>query len=87
MKDPLLAKSWAEPNAAPLPRTLVGHTACVLSAVTALFGQPDAPTRLAESWLRFFGLARSEFPRFLRHLRVAAAGHDWGKANRGSRMR
>jgi CRISPR-associated endonuclease/helicase Cas3 len=53
----------------------------VLNAVTALFGQPDAPTRLAESWLRFFGLARGDFPRFLRHLRVAAAAHDWGKAN------
>jgi CRISPR-associated endonuclease/helicase Cas3 len=83
MNDPLLAKSWTGPVAsAPLPITLVGHTACVLRAVTALFGSEGAPTRLAESWLRFFGLAEGDFLRFLHHLRVAAAAHDWGKANR-----
>jgi CRISPR-associated endonuclease/helicase Cas3 len=82
MKDPLLAKSWTGPVAsAPLARTLVGHTICVLGAVSALFGRQQAPTRLAYSWLRFFGLAEADFPRFLRHLVVAAAVHDWGKAN------
>ncbi len=82
MKDPLLAKSWKGPVAeAPFAITLVGHTACVLRAVAALFGHGKCPTRLAKSWLRFFGLAEADFPRFLRHLRVAAAVHDWGKAN------
>ena len=84
MIGPLLAKSWSDPTATPpQARTLVGHTACVLRAVAALFGRAESPTRLAMSWLRFFGLTQAEFPSFLRLLRVAAAGHDWGKANDG----
>ena len=43
----------------------------------------EGPTRLGRSWLRFFGLDEADFGRFRRHLRVAAAAHDWGKANDG----
>ncbi|MGE3818121.1 MAG: CRISPR-associated helicase Cas3' [Isosphaeraceae bacterium] len=63
--------------------TLIGHAACVLAAVSALFGTPGNPTRLARSWLRFFGLVAEEFDRFLRHVIAAAVSHDWGKANDG----
>lgn len=90
MMKPLLAKSippWAvmqaDVDAGPAAWTLVGHTRNVLAAAHALFGSPGAVTRLARSWLRFFGLEESDHPRFLRHLRIAAAGHDWGKANQG----
>ena len=76
--DHLLAKS---PKKDLPPKTLIDHTRDVLAAVAALFGREGEPTRLARSWLRFFGLLESDFPRFLRHLRVAAAAHDWGKAN------
>lgn len=77
---PLMAKSGEVRE----ETTLVGHTRCVLTAVDALFSDDNGgPSRLGRSWLRFFGLAESEFPRFLKHLRVAAAAHDWGKANDG----
>ncbi len=83
MKDPLLAKSSKGGGASPpLPVTLVGHTRCVLRAANALFESEGGPTRLGRSWLRFFGLPEAEFSRFLRQLLVAAALHDWGKANR-----
>src|SRR4051794_40573043 len=88
--DHLLAKSQKQGFA---PKTLTDHTRDVLDAVEALFGQADKPTRLAESWLCFFGLAVADFGRFLRNLCVAgrflrnlcvaAAAHDWGKANDG----
>jgi len=81
--DPLLAKSRSTRDLGFLPEiTLIGHTSCVLAAVDALFGM-DSPTRLGRSWLRFFGLPDEDFNRFRRHLRVAAAAHDWGKANDG----
>ena len=66
--------------------TLVGHTRCVLGAVNALFTiEGEEPSQLARSWLRFFGLDTfpQAFARFMKHLRVAAAAHDWGKANDG----
>lgn len=82
MTAPLLAKSWpSEKGDPPHAVTLVGHTACVLTSIAALFGRTGSPKQLAESWMRFFGLAGTDFARFLRHLRVAAAAHDWGKAN------
>ena len=81
--NPLLAKSRPKQEAGFRPEiTLTGHTSCVLAAVEALFGSAE-PTRLGRSWLRFFGLVEADFGRFLRHLRVAAASHDWGKANDG----
>lgn len=80
----LLAKSRPKAGGvAPPEMLLVGHTACVLRAADALFGSDRGPTPLGRSWLRFFGLAEAEFARFRRHLRVAAAAHDWGKANDG----
>lgn len=79
----LLAKSLPKSGEVRPEITLVGHTRCVLAAVDALFGLQGRPTRLARSWLRFFGLPEQEFDRFRRHLRVAAAAHDWGKANDG----
>ena len=82
MVAPLLAKSKSRPQI-DMEITLTGHTKCVLWAIDALFGGKDSPTLLAKSWLRFFGLAEEDFPRFRRHLRVAAAAHDWGKANDG----
>jgi len=84
MSGRLLAKS--KPKHDPVIRdevTLIGHTACVLAAVDALFGPEGSPARLASSWLRFFGLDATDFDRFRRHLRVSAAAHDWGKANDG----
>ncbi|RUL82179.1 CRISPR-associated helicase Cas3' [Tautonia sociabilis] len=77
---PLMAKSGEGTD---LARTLVGHTELVLTAANALFGGPGGPTRLGRSWLQFFGINGSEFERFRKHLRVAAAAHDWGKANQG----
>jgi CRISPR-associated endonuclease/helicase Cas3 len=82
MHDTLLAKSKSGPNIVP-EITLTGHTDCVLRAVDALFLQEGAPTRLAGSWLQFFGLGVTDFGRFHSHLRVAAAFHDVGKANDG----
>ncbi len=64
-------------------KTLIGHTQDVLDAVGALFGDFGKPTRLGRSWMRFFSLAEADFDQFLHHLRVAAALHDWGKANDG----
>jgi CRISPR-associated endonuclease/helicase Cas3 len=77
---PLFAKSARGGSTA---KTLPEHTDDVLRAVSALFGQEGSPTRIAKSWLRFFGLSEADFSRFLRHLRVGAAAHDWGKANDG----
>jgi CRISPR-associated endonuclease/helicase Cas3 len=82
MDAPLLAKSKSRPQI-DMEITLTGHTKCVLWATDALFGGKDSPKPLAKSWLRFFGLAVEDFPRFRHHLRVAAAAHDWGKANDG----
>jgi CRISPR-associated endonuclease Cas3-HD len=82
MVAPLLAKSKSGPQI-DMEITLTGHTKCVLWAIDALFGGKDSPTPLAKSWLRFFGLTEEDFPRFRHHLRVAAAAHDWGKANDG----
>jgi len=84
MSDSLLAKSRPRGDPGTPPEiTLTGHTSCVLKAVEALFGAEGSPTRLGRSWLRFFGLKEEDFGRFLRHLRIAAAAHDWGKANDG----
>ena len=81
--EPLLAKSHPKSNAAPpVELTLIGHTSCVLAATEALFGNLT-PNALGQAWLRFFGLSGADFPRFRHHLRVAAACHDWGKANKG----
>lgn len=80
MAAPLLAKTGQDVT---FERTLTGHTKCVLRAVDALFVEQGHPTRLARSWLRFFGIPGGAFGRFVRHLRVAAAAHDWGKANDG----
>lgn len=76
----LLAKSCRSGDD---PKFLPEHTDEVLAAVEALFGHPGAPTRLGLAWMRFFSLSEADFDRFLRHLRVAAAAHDWGKANDG----
>ena len=81
--EPLLAKSYSKSHKKPpVEITLIGHTSCVLAAMAALFGN-STPSILGHSWLRFFGLSDEDFPSFRRHLRVAAAAHDWGKANRG----
>ena len=82
MPGSLLAKSKSGPVVPP-EISLTGHTACVLRAADALFGREDSPTKLGRSWLQFFGLRAADFGRFRRHLRVAAAAHDWGKANDG----
>lgn len=83
LKSSLLAK--ARPNSGNISPeiTLTGHTVCVLAAADALFIKEGEPTRLARSWLRFFELSLASFDRFRRHLRIAAAAHDWGKANDG----
>lgn len=81
--EPLLAKARPKSTAShPTEITLTGHTACVLAASATLFGDSD-PSGLGRSWLHFFGLTEADFPCFRHHLRVAAAAHDWGKANRG----
>jgi CRISPR-associated endonuclease/helicase Cas3 len=83
ISEPLLAKSRPKSGDLRPEITLTGHTNCVLAAIDALFGKADGSTRLARSWLRFFGLTELDFDRFRRHLRIAAAAHDWGKANDG----
>jgi CRISPR-associated endonuclease/helicase Cas3 len=83
LNSSLLAKARPKSGVIPPEITLKGHTDCVLAAVDALFGKTSEPTRLGRSWLRFFGLPEAKFDRFRRHLRIAAAAHDWGKANDG----
>ena len=80
--EPLLAKSA---SAGRKGRTLVQHVDDVMAAFDALFGQGDEPASLTTAWLRFFKLSGDEqaVPIFLRHGRVAAFCHDWGKANDG----
>lgn len=63
--------------------TLAAHTRSVLDAVTVMFGQAGRPTRLAEAWLRFFGLPTEAFDAFLLNIWLASACHDLGKANDG----
>ena len=74
----LLAKSHGE-------KTIAEHTRDVLVAFDALFGQVDAPSRLAECWLQFFlpHFEVDEIRRFFACTRLAAALHDIGKANSG----
>ena len=62
-------------------RTLVQHTVDVVDAFVALFGQPEAPTRLARRWSNFFRLDSPDA--LLRNGLAAAWAHDWGKANDG----
>jgi CRISPR-associated endonuclease/helicase Cas3 len=76
----LLAKS---PKDGQPDKTLPAHTRDVLAAVEALFGSVARSTDFAHSWLRFFRLESADFLLFIRHLVVAAALHDSGKANDG----
>ncbi len=74
---PVLAKSRRGDSVVTLP----AHTGDVLTAIEALFGDRARPTMLASSWLRLFKLQQTSFESFMRHLRVAAALHDLGKAS------
>ena len=78
--DILLAKS---PNNGCPGVTLAAHVRDVVTAVRAMFGIKDEPTRLGQRWLTFFGVAVEKWPRFYVNLLAAAALHDVGKANDG----
>ena len=73
--DRLLAKSGQN---AP---TLQQHSADVVAACEALFGNALGPTYLGRQWMRFFRLGAAEFPRFYANAVLACALHDLGKAN------
>lgn len=75
--EPILAKSRQYNREV----TLAEHIRDVLRAVTATFGHPSGPRRLAREWLRFFGLGADDFGAFYHHLWIAAALHDAGKAS------
>lgn len=62
---------------------LTQHTSDVCEAATLLFGSPGRPSRLGTEWLRFFKLPSHSHGTFCQTLDVAAAFHDWGKANQG----
>ena len=72
----------AEPMAKP-SRSLVDHTADVVTAFVALFGTPETPTHLARRWVAFFKLSGGDLGAFLRNALLACFVHDWGKANTG----
>lgn len=66
------------------PKTLVEHTRDVVDAAEALFGTRDMPTRLGQTWLRFFRLnPATDHIAFVENLLAACLFHDWGKANEG----
>lgn len=73
--DRLLAKSG---RSAP---TLLQHSADVVAAFEALFGNGDGPSYLGRQWLRFFRLDTAAFPRFYTNGVTSCALHDVGKAN------
>src|SRR3954447_8192978 len=72
----------AEPMAKPT-RSLVEHTADVVTAFTALFGTWEKPTDFTRRWLAFFRLTEDDLRPFLRNGLLACLVHDWGKANSG----
>lgn len=73
----IYAKSWQQGRRV----TLAEHARDVLDAFTHLFGTAEARTRLAECWLRFFGLDEGDAAAFLTNGWIACALHDVGKAN------
>ena len=84
--DALLAKgprTVRRPDGTAEPKlvTVAEHTRDVIDAFSALFGTPDGPTGLAESWRRFFRL--EVVTPFLVCGRRAALLHDLGKVNDG----
>ena len=82
MDKQFFADKPAEPMAKPT-RSLVDHTADVMTAFVALFGDPEKPTDLTWRWLSFFKLDESDLRSFLRNGLMACLVHDWGKANTG----
>src|SRR4051794_27316121 len=73
----------AEPMAKPT-RSLVDHTADVVTAFVALFGTQENPTDdFTRRWLTFFRLTEADRRSFLRNGLLACLVHDWGKANTG----
>lgn len=82
MSEPiLLAKSLRDSTAQPrFEETLWGHTFKVMESFEVMFGSPsDAPTRLAERWLAYFGLPETVMELFLVNGLVACGIHDPGK--------
>lgn len=82
----LLAKKAKEPGNPQYHETLVGHSQRVVESFIQLFGQVKKPTRLAESWARFFNLELNDIDSrhafFINGL-FACGVHDIGKANSG----
>jgi len=72
----------AEPMAKP-SRSLVDHTADVVTAFAALFGTREKPSDFTRRWLAFFKLPADDHQPFLRNALLACLVHDWGKANTG----
>ncbi|MDW7730066.1 MAG: CRISPR-associated helicase Cas3' [Bacillota bacterium] len=64
-------------------RTILGHSETVFTAFCRLFGSNNRPTRLADSWLHFFGLDNSSASGFLINGMAVSLLHDLGKANSG----
>jgi CRISPR-associated endonuclease/helicase Cas3 len=74
--------STTEPMAKP-SRSLVDHTADVVTAFVSLFGTDENPSELTRRWLAFFRLLEPDRHSFLRNGLLACLVHDWGKANSG----
>lgn len=82
--DVLLAKRLSDRAEQPArEQTLVGHTEKVIESLIVMFGDHESPSRLASSWLRFFGLMEKDFSRFWVNSVAACGVHDPGKANDG----
>ncbi|HWE35749.1 MAG TPA: CRISPR-associated endonuclease Cas3'', partial [Isosphaeraceae bacterium] len=64
-------------------RSLVDHTADVVTAFVALFGTEENPNDFTRRWLAFFRLNEGDLTPFLRNAQLACWVHDWGKANTG----
>lgn len=78
MKQPLIAKKAPAIGNAP---SLREHTLDVCEAAEALFGKTGKPSRLCQSWLRFFRMDSTNAVALLSNLKAACLIHDWGKAN------
>ena len=73
----LLAKSPSRDGSS---KGLLDHSRDVMDAFASLFGNAQAPSRLAEIWLRFFRLPMSQFALFYCNAMAACGLHDLGKA-------
>jgi CRISPR-associated endonuclease/helicase Cas3 len=80
----ILAKNSKNPDSPEYGETLFGHTDKVVESFKIIFGKnKDAPTHLADKWLKFFKLDEKDFKSFHQNSLISCILHDIGKANSG----